>query len=156
MNYRVAHPFLHVLTVAAVALVVVGLAGCHGRDVGSLDQITVVKMRYAIDESEDVVRVVGLAHNTGELPTPDAEIIATLRSRTGSFKGQNRIELPALPAGAGQKFALAIDSHGSVESVEMAIVEPGTVVAEGGEDTAVNAAGDAPSNSTEEGDEDGS
>jgi len=156
MGYRTAHRFLHVVAVAAVALTAVGLAGCHGREVGSLDQITVVKMRYAVDESDDVVRVVGLARNTGELPTPDAEIIATLRSRTGSFKGQNRMELPALAAGAEQKFALAIDSHGSVESVEIAVVEPGTVLEEGGDDTAVNAAGDASRNSTEEGDEDGS
>ena len=152
MNYRIAHRFLHCIAVAAVALAVVGLTGCGGREVGSLEQITVVKMRYALDESDDVVRVVGLVRNTGELPTPDAEIIATLRSRTGSFKGQNRVELPELAAQAEEKFALAIDSHGSVESVEITIVEPGTVVEESGDEAAGDAAGD----STEEGDEDGS
>jgi hypothetical protein len=109
------------------------LAGCPGQEVGTLEQISVVKYRYVIDESADVARVVGLARNTGELPTPEGEVIATLRSRTGSFTGQNRVALPALEAGEERQFALAVNSHGSVETVEITIVEPGTVTEEGAE-----------------------
>lgn len=136
------------LAVTAVAITCAFLAGCPGEKTGSLEQIAVVKYRYVIDESEDVVRVVGLARNMGDLPTPEAEIIATLHSRTGSFKGQNRVALPRLEPGGEQQFALAINSHGSVETVDIEIVEPGTVTEEGG--------GETPSNSAEEGDDDGS
>ena len=124
------------------------LAGCPGQKMGSLEQISVIKHRWVIDESDDVVRVVGLARNVGELPTSEAEIVVTLRSRTGSFKGQNRTALPRLEPGAEEQFALAINSHGSVETVEFEVVEPGTVTEEGAEQ--------APEDSTEEGDSDGS
>jgi hypothetical protein len=107
------------------------LVGCRGEEIGSLEQISIVKYRYVMDDSEDVVRVVGLARNTGERPTPEAEVIATLRSRTGSFKGQNRVALPSLPAGEEQQFALAVNSHGSVEAIDMEVVEPGTITEEG-------------------------
>lgn len=148
MRYQNSRRFVLASGVAAVALIMIGIAGCRGREMGGLEQIAVVKYRYAIDESDDVVRVVGLVRNTGELPTPEAEIIATLRSRTGSFKGQNRVKLSGLAAGAEEQFALAVDAHGSVETVEIVIVEPGTIAEEGGDET--------PENSTEEGDEDGS
>jgi len=154
MNDRTVHPVTLVLLVAAVSLAVVSLGGCRGREVGSLDQITIVKYRYSIDDSDEVVRVVGLARNSGQLPTPEGEIIATLRSRTGSFKGQNRVELPRLDPGLEQEFGIAIDSHGSVESVEIVVVEPGTVVAEA-EDTPTNSEGEAPANADEEGEDDG-
>lgn len=132
----------------ATAIVCAVLAGCGGEEIGTIDQVEVVQYRPFIDEDADVVRVVGLARNTGEKPTPEAEVIVTLRSRTGSFKGQNRVALPRLEGGAEEEFGLAINSHGSVETVEIEVVEPGTVSDEGGAQT--------PGNTAEEGDADGS
>jgi len=120
---------LAIVTACVVAIV----PGCRGQEMGTLDQIQIVKYRYVLDESDDVVRVIGLARNAGELPTPEAELVATLRSRTGSFKGQNRIALPGLEAGAEEEFAIAANSHGSVEAVEFQIVEPGTIIDEDGQ-----------------------
>ncbi|MGD9496297.1 MAG: hypothetical protein AB7Y46_08300 [Armatimonadota bacterium] len=96
----------------------------------TLDQVSVTQYRYVVDESEDVVRVVGLVRNGGQERTPPGEIVVTLRSRTGSMKGQNRGELPPLEGGEERRFALAVTSHGNVESVEITIVPRGT--AEGG------------------------
>jgi len=124
-----------VLMMAAAALLV---AGCPGPK-GSLEQISVVQYRYNEDEDSDVVRVVGRVRNGGAERTPAGEIVVTLRSRTGSSRGSNRTELPALEAGEGHDFALAITSHGKVETVDIAIVPPGSD--EGGED-ADEAAGD--------------
>ncbi|GEM_PF-4438833 len=154
MNDRTVHPVLLVLLAAVVSFGVVGLGGCHGREVGSLDQITIVKYRYSIDDSDEVVRVVGLARNSGDLRTPEGEIVATLHSRTGSFKGQNRVDLARLEPGAENEFGIAIDTHGSVESVEIVVVEPGTVV-EGAEETPTNSPNQTPANADEEGGDDG-
>ncbi len=117
-----------VLMVAAAALLV---AGCPGPK-GSLEQISVVQYRYNVDEDSDVVRVLGQVRNGGAKRTPAGEVVVTLRSRTGSSRGSNRTELPPLEAGEEHQFALAITSHGKVETVDIAIVPPGSN--EGGED----------------------
>jgi hypothetical protein len=144
--------FITLTAIIAVAVSgsAVGLVGCPGPEVGSRDQITVVTQRWVIDD--DVVRVVGLARNTGDLPTPESEVVATLRSRTGSFQGQNRAEVPALDPGSQERFAVAVDSHGRVETVEITFVEPGTVTDEGG--APANSAGDDSGPVSEESDED--
>ncbi|MGI5819780.1 MAG: hypothetical protein ACOX9R_16980 [Armatimonadota bacterium] len=133
-----------------VALVIgASLAGCRGPEMAPLERVSVVTYRYVIDDSKNVVRVVGLVRNTdAEHPTPEAEIIATLHSRTGSFKGQNRAALPALPPGGEEQFSLAINAHGSVDTVAIEIVEPGTVGESEDDET--------PSDSDGESDEDGS
>jgi hypothetical protein len=135
------------LTTALLLVVVaLGLAVttcCPGREMGSRDQIIVVTHRRFDDDG--VMRIAGLVRNTGDLPTPESEIVATLHSRTGSFQGQNRVALSGLEPGAEEQFALGVDSHGRVETVEFRIVEPGAVV---GEDD------DAPENSAREGDQD--
>ena len=125
-KHSLRDPVVALIVTAAVILGAV-VAGCSRQEMGELDQVTIVKHRYVVDDAKDVVRVVGLARNTGELPTPDAEIVATLRSRTGSFKGQNRVALPGLGAGDEEQFALAINGHGNVESIELQVVEPGTI-----------------------------
>ncbi len=135
MGKRNRRNLSHLIGILAMLCILSCLAGCRSEETGSLDQITIVKYRYVLDDSEDVVRVVGLARNTGDLPTSDAELVATLRSRTDSFKGQNRVALPGLQAGAEEQFSIAINSHGSVETVEFEIVEPGTVTEEGGQQT---------------------
>ena len=116
--------------VIAAACAALLLSGCGGPR-GSLDQINIVQYRYNVDEAHGLVRVLGVARNTGSERTPKAEIVATLRGRTGSLKGQNRCELPSLDAGAQRLFSLLITSHGKVDAVDMVVVPPGTQ-AEGG------------------------
>ncbi len=130
--------------IAAVSLAALLISGCRGPEVGSRDQISVVSHRWFDDDG--VVRVVGLARNSGDLPTPVSEVLVTLHSRTGSFQGQNRVKLSGLEPGAEEKFALAVDAHGRVARVDIEIIEPGTVAEQDG--------GEAPDNSTEEGDDD--
>ncbi|MBD3291963.1 MAG: hypothetical protein GF393_03500, partial [Armatimonadia bacterium] len=142
---QIARKLIRALVLSVAVVVFAALAGCGGEEIGTIDQIEVTQYRPLIDESADVVRVVGLARNTGEKATPEVELIVTLRSRTGSFKGQNRVPLSPLEGGAEEEFSVAINSHGSVEKLEMQVVEPGTVVDEGGEET--------PTNSAEEGDD---
>ncbi len=133
-DQRTTH-LVNALIILVIACALSALVGCPDAEMGTLDQVTIVKHRYVIDESDDVVRVVGLARNTGELPSPEAEIVVTLRSRTGSFRGQNRVSLPELAAGGEEQFALAINSHGAVETMEFEIVEPGTVTGDDPEQT---------------------
>ncbi|MGC9318491.1 MAG: hypothetical protein ACP5KN_10735 [Armatimonadota bacterium] len=116
---------------ALAALIPVLLAGCPFRrgPQGSLEQLAVVTYRVAIDESADTVSLVGIVRNTGEQRTPAGELVVTLRSRTGSLKGQNRVAVAPLEAGEDRPFDLEITAHGSVEGVEIAIVEPGEVAA---------------------------
>lgn len=111
---------------ALAAAFTVLLGGClfGGGPGGALDDIRVVTYRYVIDEAEDAVRVLGIVRNTGEATTPAGEVLVTLRSRTGSLKGQNRTPLKPLEAGEERQFALTITAHGSIESVDIAIVEP--------------------------------
>lgn len=114
---------------ALTALIPVLLDGCpFGRGPqGSLEQIAVVTYRVAIHDTADTVSLVGVVRNTGEHTTPAAELVVTLRSRTGSLKGQNRVAVEPLEAGEERPFDLEITAHGSVETVDIAIVEPGEV-----------------------------
>ena len=118
------------LCLAAVLLV----QGCSREPIGSHDDIAVVKYRYILDGTTGIARVVGEVRNTGDLQTPEAEIIATLRSRTGSMKGHNRVAIPRIGVGESREFALAVTSHGSVNSIELTIVEPGAIAPDGDED----------------------
>lgn len=115
------------LFTGAFVTAVVLLAGCSRAQLGSVDDLALVKYRYIIDESASVVRVVGEVRNEGELSAPEAEIIARLRSRTGAQKGQNRVVVPELEAGETHEFALAVTSHGAINTVDLSIVEPGTI-----------------------------
>jgi hypothetical protein len=124
---RTAHTTNGLVLVFTMACACSILTGCPGRETGTLGQLSVIKHRYVLDESDDVVRVVGIVRNSGDLPAPEGELVVTLRSRTGSFRGENRVALPELDAGAEEQFALAINSHGAVESIEFEIVEPGTI-----------------------------
>ncbi len=142
------------LSPAAVLLVVCAAvlgAGCSGPK-GALEQISVTQYRYNVDEDNNVVRVIGRARNGGEERTPEGEIVITLHGRTGSLKGSNRTELPSLEAGEEHRFSLAITSHGKVESVDIAIVPPGTASAdEAAEaDDEAGGVGDTPSKSAAE------
>ncbi len=115
-----------------VACAAVFLSGCPGPK-GSLEQVGVVQYRYNVDEAGDVVRVVGIVRNTGEERTPPGEVVVTLRGRTGSLKGQNRCELPSLDGGEERRFALAVTTHGKVDTVDIAVMPPGAE-ADGAED----------------------
>ena len=130
MNKPSATAVFAPLLLAALSLSALLIGGCGGREVGSLDQIIVVTQRYVMDEGDDVVRVVGQVRNAGDLPTPPADIVATLRNRAGTPKGQNRVSLPRLDAGAEEQFALAITSRsdGAIDEVEINIVEPGAAL----------------------------
>lgn len=143
MGNRTAAQIIAALSLTAVLL----LAGCSRAQLGSIDDLTVVKYRYIMDDSAKVVRVVGEVHNTADLPAPEAEIIVTLRSRTGSQKGQNRVRMPPLEAGETQQFALAVTSHGTINTVDLSIVEPGTMP---GEEAAEDDGGDRESDGDEE------
>lgn len=118
------------IALAACALVLLGGCLFGGGPAGALEDIRVVTYRYAIDEAEDAVRVLGIVRNTGEATTPAGEVLVTLRSRTGSLKGQNRTALEPLEAGEERQFALTITAHGSIESVDIEIVEPEQVTDE--------------------------
>jgi len=138
-----------VLLVASAALLV---AGCSGPK-GSLEQISVVQYRYNVDEDGDVVRVLGQVRNGGSERTPPGEIVVTLRGRTGSQKGANRTELPPLEAGEQHRFALEITSHGKVDTVDIAIIPPGSDEGGGATDEGAGDGEDAeqtPSNSAAE------
>lgn len=134
----------HISIITLILITIVAtLHGCPSRRAqqGSLDQLAVVQYRYAIDEDSEIVRVIGSVRNTGELTTPAAEVVVTLRSRTGSMKGQNRVALEPISAGESASFALPITAHGSVESVEIEIVEAGLADESDGAETPADAAG---------------
>lgn len=114
-----------VLPAALSALCVVVLAAGCGGPQGSLDQVSVTQYRYNVDEAGNVVRVIGVARNTGEERTPAADVVVTLVGRTGSMKGQNRAELPSLEGGAEHRFALGVTAHGRVEDLQITIVPRG-------------------------------
>jgi len=133
----VGRSFLSASGMLLAACLAAGICGCGGPK-GSLDDIAVVQYRYNIDEGKDVVRVLGLVRNTGEERTPAGEIVVTLRGRTGSLKGQNRCELSPLDAGAEHEFALAVTSHGKVDTVEIEIVPPGTANGDADTETATD------------------
>jgi len=124
------------------ALCLACVPGCRGGGAGTIDQLVVVQYRYNLDEEHETARVYGLVRNTGEKRTPPADIIATLRGRSGSMKGQDRTELPPLCGGEERAFSLEFTSHGKTDHVEIQIVTRGEAIAgeeqpaegEGGDD----------------------
>lgn len=123
---------LQVLGLCILATAV--LCGCARQEMAEVADISVVNYRYIIDERSSIVRVVGEVRNGTELPAPEAEIVATLHSRTGSQKGQNRVGIPGLEAGETHQFALAVTSHGALKRLDLTLVEPGTILGEEDED----------------------
>ncbi len=114
------------LLIAALASVLIA-PGCSRAQLGAVDDVTIVRYRYMVDEVDKVVRVVGEVQNAGDLPTPEADVVGTVRSRTGSQKGQNRVSVPQLEPNARHQFTLAITGHGSIHTVSLYVVEPGTL-----------------------------
>lgn len=113
--------------IALVAALVSAAAGClfGGRGRGSLDQLVVLQYRWNPDEEHDKARVFGRIKNTGDRPVPPAEVVATLRSRSGEMRGENRKPIPSLESGETHDFSLEVTMHGSAAEVEIRIVEPG-------------------------------
>lgn len=124
------------------ASVIASMGGCGGPR-GSLEQLSVTQYRYNVDESGNIVRVLGVVRNSAEERTPTADIVVTLVGRTGAEKGQNRTELPSLDGGAEHRFALGVTAHGRVEDVQISIVPRGALL-EG--ETEGDTGGDAPAN----------
>ncbi len=105
------------------------------------------------DEEHDTARVYGLVRNTGEKRTPQADIVVTLRGRSGSLKGQDRTELGPLAGGEEREFSLEFTSHGKTSRVDIAIVPRGSAVGEDEEDDAD--IGDVAGDASGDGDDDG-
>lgn len=141
-------------TVVGVALgaasVIASMGGCGGPR-GSLEQLSVTQYRYNVDESGNIVRVLGVVRNSAEERTPAADIVVTLVGRTGAEKGQNRTELPSLDGGAEHRFTLGVTAHGRVEDVQISIVPRGALL-EGETEGEAPANADAPDNAGEQSD----
>lgn len=119
-------PVLIVCVLATIC--VVAITGCRD-SAGSLTELVVVQYRYNLDEDHDMARVYGMVRNTGEKRTPPADIVATLRGRSGSLKGQDRTELAPLAAGQEREFALEFVSHGKTSHVDIQIIGRGEALA---------------------------
>ncbi len=111
--------------------------GClfGGRATGSLDQLVVTQYRYNTDETHDIARVYGRVDNTGDKRTPAADLVVTLRSRSGAMQGQNRVAIPSLDAGETYDFSLTVEMHGKTTHLDMEIVPTGASPAESQEDS---------------------
>lgn len=111
--------------------------GClfGGRATGSLDQLVVAQYRYNTDEARDVARVYGRVDNTGDKQTPAADLIVTLRSRSGAMQGENRVGIPNLNAGETHDFSLTVEMHGKTTHVDMTIVSTGASPPDSEEET---------------------
>jgi len=119
-------PVLIVCVLATIC--VVAITGCRD-SAGSLTELVVAQYRYNLDEDHDMARVYGMVRNTGEKRTPPADIVATLRGRSGSLKGQDRTELAPLVAGEEREFALEFVSHGKTSHVDIQIIGRGEALA---------------------------
>lgn len=124
MDRRLHSSAMIIWATLSTACAIVLPGGCGGPK-GSLDQLAVIQYRYNVDDAGSVVRVVGMVRNRGEERTPAADVVVTLVGRTGSMKGQNRVELPSLAGGAEHRFAVAVTAHGRVDDVEIEIVPRG-------------------------------
>lgn len=113
--------------VGLAAVIVCTAAGClfRGGARGTIDQLVVLQYRYTTDEKHDIVRVFGHVKNTGDNRVPACEVLATLRSRSGAMKGENRVALPSLGGGETHDFSLAVTMHGSVADVDIRLVPEG-------------------------------
>jgi len=85
----------------------------------------VLQYRCNTDEKHNIARVFGRVKNTGDKRVPAAEVIATLRSRSGAMKGENRVALPSLEGGETYDFSLTVTMHGSVADVDIRVVPEG-------------------------------
>lgn len=131
-------PCVRATTILALAGITALMAtGClfGGRATGSLDQLVVAQYRYNTDEARDVARVYGRVDNTGDKQTPAADLIVTLRSRSGAMQGQNRVGIPNLNAGETHDFSLTVEMHGKATHVDMTIVPTGASPPESEEET---------------------
>jgi len=116
-----------------LAALACGMAtGClfGGGAPGTLDQLVVTQYRYNIDEAHDLTRVFGRVQNTGEKRVPAAEVVASLQSRSGALKGENRVPIPSLGAGETHDFSLDITMHGKATKVEIRVVPVGEAMSE--------------------------
>ncbi len=118
-------PVLIVGVLAAIC--VVAITGCRD-GAGSLTKLVVSQYRYNLDEDHDLARVYGMVRNTGEKRTPPADIVATLRGRSGSLKGQDRTELAPLAAGEEREFSLEFVSHGKTSHVDIQVIARGATL----------------------------
>ena len=110
-----------------------GLFG--GRATGSLDQLVVTQYRYNTDETHDITRVYGRVDNTGDKRTPAADLVVTLRSRSGAMQGENRVAIPSLNGAETHEFSLNVEMHGEPVRVDMQVVPTGEATRESKEDS---------------------
>jgi len=127
MDHRAVRSIRAAVIVWLAAGVTLNAAGClFGRAAtGTIDQLVVLQYRYNTDEKHDIARVFGRVKNTGDKRVPPTEIIATLRTRSGAMKGENRVALPSLEGGETHDFSLTVTMHGSVADVEIRVVPAG-------------------------------
>ncbi len=125
-----------VVLCALIAAGALGQHGCLGRARGGLEQLVVVQYRWNLDEERDIARVAGLVRNTGQKRTPPADVVVTLVGSSGSMKGQDRTELPALRGGEEREFYLEFTSHGKTSHVDIQIVPRGAEPAKADEQPA--------------------
>ena len=135
MRYSTPASSRNLIVGALICACLVAASGCLGRGgAGTLDQLSVTQYRYNIDAEHDLVRVYGVVRNSGEGRTPAADLVVTLLGRSGSMKGQDRVEVPALRGGDEHEFALQITSHGRTSSLDMQIVPRGEALPDESED----------------------
>ena len=140
-------PFFIVGVLATIC--VVAMTGCRD-SAGSLTELVVVQYRWNLDEDHDIARIYGMVRNTGEKRTPPADIVATLRGRSGSLKGQDRTELAPLAAGEEREFSLEFVSHGKTSHVDIQIIGRGDTLP--GEDDDADDDADSDSDSGDDSD----
>jgi len=111
--------------------------GClfGGRATGALDQLVVTQYRYNTDETHDITRVYGRVDNTGDKRTPAADLVVTLRSRSGAMQGENRVAIPSLNGAETHEFSLNVEMHGEPVRVDMQVVPTGEATRESKEDS---------------------
>ncbi len=127
MDHRALRCIRPAVIVWLAAGVTLNAAGClFGRAAsGTIDQLVVLQYRCNTDEKHNIARVFGRVKNTGDKRVPPAEVIATLRSRSGAMKGENRVALPSLEGGETYDFSLTVTMHGSVADVDIRVVPEG-------------------------------
>jgi hypothetical protein len=118
----------YVLAASAVAALVLAAGGCgcgkRGSKSGGIAQLRQTRLRFAADEHKATCYIVAEIENAGTLPVRKVKVTATLRTRNGTFRGENYCFPTNLQPGEKRTLYMTVTTHASFQRVELTFHDP--------------------------------
>jgi hypothetical protein len=118
--------YLLVAGAVAALVLVAGGCGCGKRSgkSGGIDQLRRTRLRFAADERKATCYIVAEIENTGKLAVRKVKVTATLRTRNGTFRGENHCFPRNIAPGEKRTLYMTVTTHAGFQRVELTFHDP--------------------------------